>query len=439
MINRFYILGLILFGALLWTGCDREGFITDPIEEEEDPDPQEVSDTKLSGTVLDMFSNGLSDTQVDIYLEGEHLHSTTTDIAGQFSFEQIDFISGTYRLVVNKEGYLSRTVLVETDAIELESVKLHLLENDNNQNDASIIDHNTTDLIEYSGRLLIDGEAAQEVSVFAIGLGVNAYIDYDFTDENGEFHLLLKTDTQYLLAIDAIGNQCVSFNSNPEIIGPFSENTIAQDRNIELPESNIISLQGSITSCGQDEDVEIFVTDDPENPSFVEYIFLEGGILDHEFEICGDVPENIFVEPLVFSQPWINEIFVQDPTESIELDLCDSTQNNTNYLNFWFDNITYDLSANVFVQNIDDENFKIFSEGDGTFIEISYKAIDEDIFIASSLNLLLSDGTILELSNNLIVGDATRIQGDLSGHFNSTLVDDTTGCPIIFGGFTILQ
>ncbi len=436
MINRFYILALILLGAVLWSGCDREGFITEPEIEENDPDPQEVDDTKLTGNVFDLNNNGLEGAQVDIFLDGEHEYSTWTDPNGNFAFDDLALISGTYRMLVTKEGYISRTELVHTDALELESIELHLLESDHNQDDASTINENTTNIIEYTGRILSDGVVQEGISVLAFGLGIDPYMDYDFTDENGYYHLLLKTDVQYIFVIE---NSCLTQTTDFEFIGPFTQNIEAQDRNIQLTEVNTISVEGVITTCGTLQDIEVIIADNPFNPSFEVYTVAQEGILSYSFETCDEVPENLIITPAGFSQPWNFQQYSFGINELIEIDQCDSTLNSTNELNFWYGGKVYDLSANVTSQQLGDENLVIVSEEDGHIIELVYQELSEDIYIAEALHLLLSTGEALELSGNDIEGEAYMLPSEITGYFNSTALDSTTGCPLILGGFTIVQ
>jgi len=160
---------------------------------------EELVESQISGTVLNNVYEGVSNSTVELYKDGEKLTSTTTDGEGQFVIDS-KLATGEYKIFVQREEYVDKMISLNISEVSNVSVDIPLADGDEQLKGDDPLNET---LAKVSGRFVNpDGNRA---------LGWVFFRDEDDrslmsdvlvrSDRDGYFEAYLEYDKPYLLTM----------------------------------------------------------------------------------------------------------------------------------------------------------------------------------------------------------------------------------------------
>ena len=160
---------------------------------------EELFESSISGTVLNSVYEGVANSTVELYKDGEKLISTSTDVEGEFTMD-IQLASGEYIVFAESEEFLAKMITVNiTDGSKV-SVELPLANGGEKLKGDDPLNEN---LARVTGRFVNpDGNRALGWVFFRDVNDESLLSDILVrSDRNGHFEAYLEYDKDYLLTM----------------------------------------------------------------------------------------------------------------------------------------------------------------------------------------------------------------------------------------------
>lgn len=281
---------IILFSSMIFvfSACNRENIIG-PIEtQEEEIDPTMLESAPLEGFISDNMQQGLANSQVDLYQNGELLRSTITDIVGKFMFADIEYSDIPYRLYVIKSGFLSKMINFKTDQVQFDNIGVTMLSEDNlfEANGFSPLD---TNIVEVSGQFVNNNIGVEGIVILNIG-DSNEIMDYSVSDANGHFSLFVHQNTNVVLPYFS---ECFLLELNTMVsISVMTEDIVINPIEVSTPNVETVHFQGNVIHCeGLMLNGEIEVFTNNFNINYLGTIVVQNGQFDQNLPLCNSYQE----------------------------------------------------------------------------------------------------------------------------------------------------
>ena len=343
--------GIFLIGLLLLICSCHPDEIIETTSGTDVPDAVEVETTKLTGTIKNEFNQGIQEATVDIYQHGELVKTVQSDNSGEFLIDEIAFSTQSYRLFVQKDGYLDKMDIFITD--ELESINHEiLLASEGSEIGSNQVIPSDTSLIYVSGTLINNNGPLPGILMFISDLNFIFY-DYSITQTDGSFGFFAdKNEPLHLLYFA----QC-DFNqfTEPISIGSFTEDTDIGNILVDISNSEIIEIQGIVNDCsGSLFNGDIYIYGSQEMSDFSTPITVTDGVFDAQAYICNS-SDTLLLEISSYDNPWLYEYVYlpSDQLTNLEIDVCETPFESEDIL-FFVDN--YELSLADVTYTVDSQN-----------------------------------------------------------------------------------
>jgi len=272
-----------LLSVFILISCGRDNFDIAGEIEEDIPDPIEIDDVFLTGTVQNEFGQRIPDVNIHLHNEAGDVLETTSNEDGQFNFESIQDLTETFRIVYFKEDHYTGLVDLQIEEIlDESSVDIILFSDLTGVGGIDIENPYNNDLV------LIEGQISnydpsfgfiifEAVSVFG------EYFTYGFTDYSGRFQLWIPPGLDFqLYAFDAC--------HNPIFTGQFEgvfENLT--DFNIEISapqDSGLTKVFGNVVDCITGQAIESGIMLISFDQSFHQEVSISDGYFELEVYEC---------------------------------------------------------------------------------------------------------------------------------------------------------
>ena len=247
---------------------------------EEEPDPIEIDDVSLQGTIQNEFGQRLPGVTVQFYNQAGNAETTITDEEGYFSFQDLDQLTESFRLVCQKEDYHLGLINMEIEELitssEIDVIMFSDITGTGAVDIGNPFDH---DFLLVQGQ--IQNYDVQNGFIFFEALSdFGEFLSFGFADQNGMFQLWIPPGQGFLLIAQDACHNIIYIEQFQSISDPVMDLQIQTS----LPQgSELIEVFGTINDCFTGEPLEEGTLLVSFNQSFHQEVYVENG--NFEFQI----------------------------------------------------------------------------------------------------------------------------------------------------------
>lgn len=231
--------------GLIAASCRKgEDIVSTTIDRDES---QELTNTVISGLVIDINEVGLTDAKVEVMQDEKLIGEINTAANGQFELNTFLHPSKPIRMQVMKEGFMTSMRLLENDQVSNTVTQTVLMPM--GMLNSGVMPLNTSnDLIVVSG-MLVDDSGASVSRKLVVLETEEQRVNYFYTGETGSFQIATQRDKALTLTV--LDRQCRATNYTAAI-GPFDSDQDLGTIEVATQAVEYYRITGQLLGCDGD-------------------------------------------------------------------------------------------------------------------------------------------------------------------------------------------